>query len=182
MAGSSYSVSCPRAGPELCGHCIGRETLLSNPCGFAGECKDLDVNAPLVLTSLLFRAFPRFTSQGQELVRRKVDVTSGLPAPWLQLFTSLFGSCFLLFQAGRPLLVEPFNASESPAFSVQEAARKARARRHVRIECQASGRLQKRWWGGLVINKLTWITIVFTCFHMFPSRMSCCVIMFRIVC
>lgn len=25
MEGSSYTVSCPRSGPAVCGHCIGRE-------------------------------------------------------------------------------------------------------------------------------------------------------------
>ncbi|CAK8986488.1 unnamed protein product [Durusdinium trenchii] len=56
MAGSSYTVDCPRSGPAVCGSCI-------------GMCKDLDVYA--------------FGSEGasnqKDLVSRKVNLSSGLP-------------------------------------------------------------------------------------------------------
>eukprot|EP00435_Cladocopium_sp_Y103_P009969 s98_g2.t1 len=56
MAGSFYTVTCPRAGPAVCGSCV-------------GECKDLDVHAFGSLEG----------PHGKQLVSRKVNLSTGLP-------------------------------------------------------------------------------------------------------
>lgn len=111
MAGSFYSVSCPRSGPAVCGSCV-------------GECKDLDVHAFGSLEG----------PHGKQLVRRKVNLSTGLPV-------------------GQPLLVEPLEWRQRVDYQVQkQAAQEAGAtgaeaisRRWSRIYHDSKRALRMSW-------------------------------------